>query len=100
MLFLQSFLRVVNFYFIILINQKQTHMKRNIFTAIVLSAFLFSCAKDRTCECTTSSSAGGTSTTSSVTLVENTKSQAKANCVSSTWQTSKGETITETCTLK
>jgi hypothetical protein len=41
-----------------------------------------SCSKDRTCTCTDSNSLTSITTTNSITLVESTKGQAKANCVS------------------
>ncbi|MGE0567378.1 MAG: hypothetical protein AB7O73_05470 [Bacteroidia bacterium] len=41
-----------------------------------------SCSKDRTCTCTNSNSLTTTTSTKTTTLVESTKGQAKANCVS------------------
>ncbi|MFN5182985.1 MAG: hypothetical protein ACK5D5_08165 [Bacteroidota bacterium] len=62
---------------------------------------LISCKKDYTCECTTTQSGG--SYTYSTTLVEVSKSAAKANCVSTKEHYNDGVAITgysTTCNLK
>ncbi len=62
-----------------------------------------SCAKDRTCNCTTTSdAAGSTPTMQTITLVKVTKGQAKANCLTTT-QTFTAQSgnvvVTRTCKL-
>jgi maltodextrin utilization protein YvdJ len=65
-----------------------------------MAFMLFSCAKDRKCTCTTSSDAvGNVAYTSTTTLVEVTKGQAKAQCVSKKWTTTNGVNYTEDCKL-
>ena len=59
---------------------------------------LLSCGKDRTCTCTTTYSDGSPSDTRTTTLVEVSKGQGKAQCVSSTW-TDSGVTVNDDCTL-
>jgi hypothetical protein len=71
-------------------------MKKILFLATVITFTMASCAKDRTCTCTTT--APGYSATEKVTIVESTKGQAKANCVS-TSQTESGVTVTRDCKL-
>ena len=67
--------------------------------AAVAALTTVSCAKDRTCTCTDSNSAGGTPTTSTRTLVGTSKGQAKANCVSTKWTNTGGITYTSDCKL-
>ncbi|MES2566859.1 MAG: hypothetical protein V4565_08330 [Bacteroidota bacterium] len=62
-----------------------------LFTALA-GLSMASCKKDKVCTC---SDANGTSTT---TLVNVTKAQAKANCIS-TSQTNNGVTYTSSCSL-
>jgi hypothetical protein len=60
-------------------------MKKIIVLSAVVAAAIMSCAKDNTCTCTvTTTPTGGTATsvTTTYTLVETTKGQAKANCLS------------------
>ena len=78
-------------------------MKKGLFIAALAMISLASCKKDRVCECTTSSSAGGPSVTQKFTLVDVSKGVAKKKCVSSKEEdSSSGTTVTETttCTLK
>ncbi len=68
---------------------------------IIGGAFIFasSCKKDRVCECTSTS--GGNSTTTSVTLVNVTENQAKDVCVSKVYYDSNGNvSSTDDCKLK
>lgn len=74
-------------------------MKKVMMIASVIALTAVSCAKDRTCTCTQTSSAGGTPTTNSVTLVESTNGQAKANCVTTTQTYTSGVTIKNDCKL-
>lgn len=55
---------------------------------------IVACKKDRVCECTT----GGT--TDKTTLVDVTKRQAKANCVSTTVDNGNGTSTKTECKLK
>jgi hypothetical protein len=71
-------------------------MKKILIPAVVVAFAMASCAKDRTCTCTTT--APGYTDTEKVTIVESTKGQAKANCVS-TSQTESGVTVTRDCKL-
>lgn len=76
-------------------------MKKITLLMIIGGAFIFasSCKKDRVCECTSTS--GGNSTTSSGTLVNVTKKQAKDICVSKVHYDSNGNvSYTEDCKLK
>jgi hypothetical protein len=75
-------------------------MKKIILFIAVISAFSFaSCKKDRTCTCVSSN---GTTTNPErvFTLTKVTKSQGRANCLSSTETNNNGSTTTTTCTLK
>jgi len=74
-------------------------MKKIMMIAVVAALTSVSCAKDRTCTCTDSSSAGGAATTSTRTLVGTSKGQAKANCVSTKWTNAVGVTYTSDCKL-
>ena len=62
---------------------------------------LISCKKDRVCECT-ENLGGGSTYTSSSTLVDVSKSAAKANCVSTKSYSTDGvaSQYTRTCNLK
>lgn len=76
-------------------------MKKITLLMVINGALMFvsSCKKDRVCECTTTS--GGISTTTSVTLVNVTKKQAKDICVSKVYYDSNGNVgYTEDCKLK
>lgn len=55
-----------------------------LFVAVVTAASFASCKKDRVCNCTTSTSPGGTATVSTVTYTEAKKGDARAACLSST----------------
>jgi hypothetical protein len=81
-------------------------MKKIIVLSAVIAATIMSCAKDNTCTCTVTStpSGGGTATSSTTTytLVETTKGQAKANCLSGTQTLTYGaysSTSTHDCKL-
>lgn len=73
-------------------------MKKILLVASIAGLTMVSCKKDRTCTCTNSSSAGGTATVSTVTLVKVTKAQGKANCIKTT-STNNGATYTQDCKL-
>lgn len=75
-------------------------MKKVIMIAAVAALTAVSCAKDRTCTCTQTNSANSTSTTNTVTLVNNTKGQAKANCITTKQTATNGTVYTNTCELK
>lgn len=79
-------------------------MKKILLIAAVAGLAMASCKKDYTCECTSTDTApGSTTTTSKKTIKEATKRQAKANCFSySTDYTSGSNTYTQTndCELK
>lgn len=64
--------------------KKLNKMKKVLFIAAVAVASLASCKKDRTCSCTTTSNApGSTSSTSKVTYTKARKGDARAACLSS-----------------
>jgi hypothetical protein len=66
-----------------------------ILSILAVAAISFvACKKDRVCECTSDG------TTSKVTLVEVTKRQGKANCVSTSIDDGQGGVEKETCELK
>jgi hypothetical protein len=71
-------------------------MKKILIPAVVVAFAMASCAKDRSCSCT--ETYDGTTYTYKRTIVESTKGQAKANCVSYT-MVEDGETTTVTCKL-
>ena len=75
-------------------------MKKFLFVAAIVSVVAVSCSKDRTCTCTTTVSGNGASASSTdvITLVGSTKSQAKANCVS-TKQIYDSTIVTSDCKL-
>jgi hypothetical protein len=80
-------------------------MKKSLFViAIAVIGFTSSCKKDRVCECTYSSTAPGyQSSTSSYTILDARKKDAKVSCLSvSQTYTVNGTTITDKdeCTLK
>lgn len=79
-------------------------MKKIILFGAVLAAISFaSCKKERDCECTsTYTPAGGTATqnTTMYTYKDVTKSQAKNNCISSTYTDAAAGVHTEECELK
>ena len=76
-------------------------MKKLVLFAAVASMAAVSCSKDRTCTCTTSVSGNGASASSTdvITLVGSTKSQAKANCVSTKQTYTTGTIVTSDCKL-
>jgi uncharacterized lipoprotein YajG len=74
-------------------------MKIKLLSICVGCLLLASCAKDRTCTCTTTNSANSNSNTHETTFVQVSKSQAKAQCVSSKRE-SNGTTYTSNCELK
>lgn len=67
---------------------------------IVTSVLLvnLSCVKNRTCNCTKTNNKVDTTITVQVTIVKSTKSQAKANCISTT-RRGNDTTYTTKCTL-
>ncbi len=73
-------------------------MKKLVLFGAVLA--MASCSKDRTCTCTYTNSANSNSTTQTFTLVESTKGQAKANCLTTKQTDTNGTTWTTTCELK
>ncbi|MBK9283734.1 MAG: hypothetical protein IPM51_05370 [Sphingobacteriaceae bacterium] len=77
-------------------------MKKLLFTAVV-ALISVSCAKDRNCTCTTTSTIpGSTPTTLTWTFVEVTKGQAKVNCASKVTSVTNGTTTvtyTDDCKL-
>lgn len=75
-------------------------MKKVIMIAAVAALSVVSCSKDRTCTCTQTNSANGNSTTNTITLVNNTKGQAKANCITTKQTDTNGIVYTNTCELK
>lgn len=76
-------------------------MKKLVLFAAVASMVAISCSKDRTCTCTTTVSGNGASASSTdvITLVGSTKSQAKANCVSTKQTYTTGTIVTSDCKL-
>lgn len=70
-------------------------MKKMLFIAAVAVFCTTSCAKDRTCTCTSDAPNSKTYTT---TLVGVSKGQAKANCVTKKYDNN-GTTSTTTCKL-
>jgi hypothetical protein len=72
-------------------------MKKTLFLTAVTALFMASCTKDRTCTCTSSSN-GTQGDPSTTTIVDATKGQAKANCVS-TKETDGSDTYTTDCKL-
>jgi hypothetical protein len=72
--------------------------------SVVVVCSLTSCKKDRVCECTTSSNApSSTSTTQDITIVKVKKSDAARACVKTTQDQTYGGntyTTTEDCKLK
>lgn len=76
-------------------------MKKLLFVAAIVSVVAVSCSKDRTCTCTTTVSGNGASASSTdvITLVGSTKSQAKANCVSTKQTYTTGTIVTSDCKL-
>jgi len=79
-------------------------MKKALLIAAVAGLAMVSCKKDYTCECTSTSTVpGSTSSTSKRTLVEVSKATAKSQCLKTSWdETSGGTTYTFTndCKLK
>lgn len=74
-------------------------MKKMILGVAALSMLaLVSCKKDYTCECTSTS--GGSTATSSVTINDTKKNAEEACEASSASVTSGGQTSSTTCTLK
>jgi hypothetical protein len=76
--------------------------KLSLLTIIAMAAIaLVSCKKERICNCTTTFSSGGVSTSSAatVTLIDATKRQAKDACISRK-MTDGGDTYTQDCKLK
>lgn len=75
-------------------------MKKVILMAAVCFA-VASCGKDRTCTCTNTSSYNGISatTTSTRTLVDVSKGQAKANCISTAATYTDGSSYSSDCKL-
>ncbi len=76
-------------------------MKKVLLFSAVIAAFTFaSCAKDRTCTCTTTSTVpGSTATTDITTFTKSHKDDARRNCMGYT-ATNSGYTTTKACTLK
>jgi hypothetical protein len=72
-------------------------MKNKLTLAVLAVAAIsfVACKKERVCEC----KVDGT-TSSKVTLVDVTKRQGKANCISTSQDDGQGGTIKETCELK
>jgi hypothetical protein len=78
-------------------------MKKIIFASCALGLLAFaSCKKDRTCECTSTDTApGSTSSTVTATLIDASKGDAKRICAStSSTYTVSGTTYTKTNTCK
>ena len=71
-------------------------MKKMLTIVAIAALTATSCTKDRTCTCTDSSGGNPTVTT----LVKVSNGQAKANCVTTKRVDSKGNTYTQSCTLK
>lgn len=74
-------------------------MKKVIMIAAVIALTSVSCSKDRTCTCTNTDSLGSPSTTNTYTIVGSSKSQGKANCVSTKSTDAAGNTYTSDCKL-
>jgi hypothetical protein len=74
-------------------------MKKLLFFVSVASITLISCAKDRSCTCTDSATNSTTTNTYKRTIVESTKGQAKANCVSTSVTYTNNVTYTTDCKL-
>jgi hypothetical protein len=78
-------------------------MKKLILSLTVLTASFFSsCVKERDCQCTTTESFAGKSSTSTQTTVfkDVTKKQAKTLCASYTTTNESGVVTTQDCKLK
>jgi hypothetical protein len=71
-------------------------------TAVLAVSFLTSCVKERDCQCTTTESFAGKSTSSTQTTVfkDVTKKQAKTLCASYTTTDGSGVVTTQDCKLK
>jgi biotin synthase-related radical SAM superfamily protein len=78
-------------------------MKKILLIAAVAFAFT-ACKKDYVCECTYSSTApGSTSSTDKTTMVKVTKKVAKANCIKTTYESTSGANTyvsTRDCKIK
>jgi len=79
-------------------------MKKVLLIAAVASLAMVSCKKDRTCECTSSSTIpGSTSETTKYTVYDVSKGTAKRACVKTTQEFTSGGTTyisTDDCKLK
>jgi len=73
-------------------------MKKLYLPALLAVALMSSCGKDRTCTCTFSDSTSSETETYTTKYVEVSKSQAKAQCVSTT-EVIGGVTYKEECKL-